>query len=121
MLALAVLLSVTAFAIRIPLPPTYWTPVLMIQPAHLPQYIICYCLGMWARAASALSRLPQQLGVSCLVAGAVWCAGGWGISIVVAGGDWGVAGSTAGPIGYTLYFAFWEQFFAVSGHVLRGG
>lgn len=72
-----VLAGITA-AVRVAYPVDAWVRVawiLPLEPAHVPQYLGLYALGVWAAGAEWLQRFPDRLGRNALLAGVTLVAG----------------------------------------------
>lgn len=115
--ATALGLSAAAFLVRLALPTTMFTGyALNIPVPYMVEYGVAFNLGVAARRADALPRLPSALGWASLAGAAVWSVAGWAVAVVICGGNWvpAIMGGGAGtPLGFQAYYAFYEQIFAV--------
>jgi glucan biosynthesis protein C len=76
-LAFVVFLTLVAYIVRIEYPLDRWVPVLIFpaEPAHLPQYVSMFVLGILAYRGDWLRRLPTATGMIWLVIGVLAAAG----------------------------------------------
>ncbi len=74
LLTSAVVLSVVEYFTRQAYPQDYWvtlSTVRLFEPAHLPQYVLMYVLGIYSYRRNLFENLSDQTGVLCLAAAAV--------------------------------------------------
>lgn len=78
LLAVVLILAAVTALVRVTYPVDAWLRVgwiLPLEPAHLPQYLGLYALGVWAAGAEWLQRFPDRLGRDALAIGASLVAG----------------------------------------------
>ncbi|KAI8476294.1 MAG: acyltransferase family-domain-containing protein [Monoraphidium minutum] len=120
LLGLALLLAALTLAARLGLrgaglPVGMWVVTgLQFQPGYLPQYILAFALGLAARRADALARLPAAAGPACGAAAALLAAGGGAGMVLMPGSNFGNDVEDMGSKGYIAFFAIWEAFYTVS-------
>jgi hypothetical protein len=111
----ALLLALATFLVRIWYPIDTWIGILgyiQSEPAHLPQYVSLFVLGLAAARKGWLQSLPSSLGrtwlgLGLLLAGLMWLAMAppfWWISPYFAGGGCSVEAATR---------ALWEAFLCI--------
>jgi glucan biosynthesis protein C len=76
-LAFVVFLTLVAYVVRIKYPIDRWVPVLIFpaEPAHLPQYVSMFVLGILAYRGDWLRKLPTVTGMIWLAIGVLAAAG----------------------------------------------
>jgi len=76
-LLFVILLALVAYVVRIDYPLDRWAPVLIfpVEPAHLPQYISMFVIGILAYRGDWLRRLPTATGMVWLAIGAIAAIG----------------------------------------------
>jgi hypothetical protein len=85
-LVYVVALALVAYAVRINYPIDRWVPVLIFpaEPAHLPQYISMFVIGILACRGDWLRKLPTATGIVWLVIGLVAAAGYYVYDLILA-------------------------------------
>jgi hypothetical protein len=76
-LLFAVLLALVSYVIRIDYPLDRWVPVLIfpVEPAHLPQYVSMFVIGILAYRGDWLRKLPTPTGMVWLAVGVTAAVG----------------------------------------------
>jgi len=110
-LAFAIALTLVAWVVRIEYPIDRWVPFLIFpaEPAHLPQYVSMFVLGILAYRGDWLRRLPTATGMVWLAIGLTAAAGYYAYDLVgsqslpeivaIGGNNW-----------RSLVFCTWEAF-----------
>jgi hypothetical protein len=85
-LLFVVALALIAYAVRIKYPIDRWVPVLIFpaEPAHLPQYISMFVIGILACRGDWLRKLPTATGIVWLAIGLVAAAGYYVYDLILA-------------------------------------
>lgn len=96
------------------LPISLWVvQFIQFQPAYLPQYLVAFVLGFFARKFDALRRLPNSAGATAAVAALALAGAGAVIMTVMPGSNFGHELEWGPSTAYVAAFAVWEQFYAV--------
>lgn len=120
--ALVLLLTTLCFAVRISVAPWLgpeewlsWGFVFNFEPSYMPQYVVCFALGICARKHNALVRLPASMTWWCLCFAALWWTAAWTLLQSFPGlvDAKGFNKRSPAAVGYWAFHTFVEQSFAV--------
>ena len=104
---------VVTFIVRIFFPIGDWIPVLGIQPAHLPQYVCCFVLGVIASQNDILEKLSYKSSVRWFLAGQFLVLLVFPAIFIIGGGAENVDLFMGGVTLQSFIFTLWEQSVAV--------
>jgi peptidoglycan/LPS O-acetylase OafA/YrhL len=104
-------LALVAYVVRIKYPIDRWVPFLIfpIEPAHLPQYVSMFVIGILAYRGDWLRRLPTATGIIWLAIGLAAVAGYYLYSLVLAQSLPEIV-AIGGKSWQSLVFCTWEAF-----------
>jgi hypothetical protein len=104
-----VVLALVTFVVRGWYPIDEWVPLFFVvaaEPAHLPQYLSLFALGVIAYRGDWLRRLPTRVGMVWLSVGLVASAGYWALLLLAPNSDVTAGG---GFIWQSLLYSTWES------------
>jgi peptidoglycan/LPS O-acetylase OafA/YrhL len=102
-------LALVTFVVRGWYPIDEWVPLFFVvaaEPAHLPQYLSLFTLGVIAYRGDWLRRLPTRVGMVWLSVGLVASAGHWALLLLAPDSDVTAGG---GFIWQSLLYSTWES------------
>ena len=104
-----VVLALVTFLVRGWYPIDEWVPLFFVvaaEPAHLPQYLSLFTLGVLAYRGDWLRRLPTRLGMVWLTVGLVASAGYWALLLLASDSNITAGG---GFKWQSLVYSTWES------------
>ena len=107
--AFAVVMGLAMFAVRIVSPINHWIPVLSFEPAHYPEYVALFVVGVLAYRNDWFRTLPAATGrkwgnIAILLGVALF------VLFIIFGGSL----TSGGPTVASLAMSLWEAFMCVS-------
>jgi surface polysaccharide O-acyltransferase-like enzyme len=106
--AFVLALALVSWIVRFWYPVDKWVPLLFVmpaEPAHLPQYVSLFALGVMAYRGDWLRRMPTGAGMTWLAVGLIAAAG---VFTVEALGRWNDVIASGGPNWPSLVRSTWE-------------
>jgi glucan biosynthesis protein C len=110
-LLFVLLLALVAYVVRIDYPLDRWVPVLIfpVEPAHLPQYVSMFVIGVLAYRGDWLRKLPTATGLVWLAIGVLAAAGYYVYRLLPTESLPDIVG-LGGKSWRSLVFCTWEAF-----------